>query len=477
MSNPHRNVCEAVVPNDLCVGCGLCAGICPVQVLEMQFNDRGEYIPVEYKGGCLPKCELCLQTCPFVDQQDNEDTLANRAFSHTGNIQHKPEIGYYLDTYVGYSRVGDHRENGASGGLATWFLETLLSQKIVDYVVSVTSNSGNPEKLFQFAVFDSIEAVRKASKSSYYPVEVSDVIRKILSQDARYVVVGLPCVIKGIRLAMRNNRRLRQRIVVLVGLVCGQTKSRFFTEYLATLCGGEPSELQEVHFREKDSSRPASDYAHQFIWNKNGEIVTRKVFWSEGIKNIWTHDYFKINACNYCDDLFAETADVVFMDAWLPKYKKDYKGHSLVINRNDNLTHIWSEAMNSDKVSLETISPDMVILSQDGVLNQKRSILEYRLYLAKKNGKITLRKRVKPSSHLNFPEKTLTKLKIQAQALSISVWRQHQNVMLFEHSMNRIRTQINIIHFGLLIHQTIKKGRLKFVLKTLLTRVFKKNNQ
>lgn len=31
-------------------------------------------------------------------------------------------------------------------------------------------------------------------------------------------------------------------------------------------------------------------------------------------------------ACNYCDDVFAECADVTCMDAWLPEYSQDHRG-------------------------------------------------------------------------------------------------------------------------------------------------------
>ena len=45
--------------------------------------------------------------------------------------------------------------------------------------------------------------------------------------------------------------------------------------------------------------------------------------------HLWHYQYFKHNACNFCDDVFGETADITFMDAWLPEYVRDYKGTSL----------------------------------------------------------------------------------------------------------------------------------------------------
>ena len=200
----YRNVCEAIVLNDLCVGCGLCASVCPRMVLDIRFNEFGEYNPVEHREGCLPDCDLCLQTCPFWRQADNEDTLARAVFEQVPDIQHRWETGYFSDCYVGHAE-SDLRMCRTSGGLGTWFLLKLLEEGVVDKVVSVVAHH-DPQKLFKFAVLDSADAVKQAARSTYYPVEMSEVLQYIWREDARYAVTGLPCFLKAIRLAMRKNR-------------------------------------------------------------------------------------------------------------------------------------------------------------------------------------------------------------------------------------------------------------------------------
>ena len=39
----------------------------------------------------------------------------------------------------------------------------------------------------------------------------------------------------------------------------------------------------------------------------------------------WEYGYFKYKACDFCDDIFAECADITVGDAWLSRYKKDGK--------------------------------------------------------------------------------------------------------------------------------------------------------
>ena len=466
--SPPRNVCESIVDKNLCIGCGVCAAVCPPSVLEMKFNIFGTYVPVEYKEGCLEKCDLCLRACPFTDQDDNEDTLAKAAFGQTAGISHTPELGYYLDCYVGYSTINNQRLNGASGGMATWFLEKLLSDGVVNKVVCVTPNSGDVEKLFHFDILDTAEAVRKCSKSCYYPVEISDVVSRILNEDGRYVIIGLPCLLKSLRLVMRKNKRLRQRIVVLVGLACGQTKSKFFVEYLASLLGGSQYPLREVKFRIKDPDRPASDYGIRLGWLELNELITRQIFWTEGISKAWTHDYFKPNSCNFCDDVFAETADVVFMDAWLPKYIEDYRGHSLIINRKEEFIKIFEDAKASENVNLETINKIEVIKSQKGTLRLKRQVMQYRLYLAEKAGLSTPQKRWTSAIDIGKQEQIITKLKMEIRERSFLLWAEEKNASKMDPILKWKNAQINLLTFLKRFVLMFREKRLSTALKKRL---------
>lgn len=475
MAKSYRNVCELVVPNDLCVGCGVCAGICPAGVLTMCFNEFGAYIPVEEKEGCLPKCDLCLRACPFTDQEDNEDTLAQAAFAQTLGIRHTPELGYYLDTYVGYSRVNSHREKGASGGLVTWFLETLLTRDMVDRVICVMPNPGDPQKLFRFAVLSSVGTIRDASRSCYYPVEMSGVIQEILSQEGQYAITGLPCFLKGLRLAMRKDRRLSRRIVALVGLVCGQTKTRLFAEYLCAACGGDPDNLVEIQFKLKDPTRSVMDYAHQFTWKDQDRLISRKMYWTEGIQNIWTRDYFKPNACNFCDDVFAETADVVFMDAWLSPYIYDSQGHSLVINRQAAFKSLWDEMLNADEINLAPISFSSVIQSQTNVLHNKRVLLQYRLYLARRAGQLVPRKRFGFQEKLTILERRLVRLKFDAREKSLIEWTQHQNPEKLRYALWRENYEIRFIRAWMRICKIFSVRRVISALTRRVNHLFRRN--
>jgi coenzyme F420 hydrogenase subunit beta len=393
---PETNICTEVVARDLCSGCGVCAGICPQKTLSMRWNTYGEYVAVDQYNRCSKNCDLCLQVCPFSAQVANEDEIGKELFSDIPRIQHRLETGYYLHSYVGYSSIQNHRLDGASGGLATWTLETLMEKGCADYAVCVSSNPER-DKLFQYVVCSTPEQIRSCAKSCYYPVELSEVIRHILSCDGRYAVVGLPCFIKSLRLAMQKNAILRRRIKYLLGLVCGQQKGKLFSEYVTALKGENPKNIFSVQFREKDPIRPASDYGLRYrCANEQGQHKEGTVFWTEGMGQAWCGRYFTLSACNYCDDIFAELADVVFMDAWLPEYKCDWRGTSIVLVRNSEIKELLEKGQAAKELALNPIEQEHVIQSQAGVVFNKRTLLGKRLTWAARNKRMEIQKRVPP---------------------------------------------------------------------------------
>jgi len=405
------SVITEVVRHDQCVGCGLCAALCPQEALEISWNQNGEYSPNEVVP-CTTECGLCLKICPFADNKENEDTIGKELYGRVPGNRHRPEIGYYLASYVGYAEK--YRLRSASGGVVTWLLEKLLTEDVVDHVICVAP-TGNPERLFSFTIFDTPEGMRIGAGSAYYPVEMSGVIKQVIDAPGRYAITGLPCFIKAIRLAQKKNIILRERIMVTVGLVCGQLKSRHFTDYIATFAE-VPGKVIRVCYRGKSPDHPASNFYFAFKTENNEE---RKIFWSEGIAEAWNNRWFTPNACNYCDDIFAECADVTCMDAWLPMYLNESRGTSFMLVRSPLVREMVEQG---DGIRLKSIPVERLVQSQLGVVTVKRQYLAYRLYLDQKSGYKVPMKRVAP----NIPKNPLLRheivLKEKMRVMSKDFW-------------------------------------------------------
>ena len=447
-------VIRDIVENNLCIGCGLCAATCPQHSLEMVWNPYGEYNPVAMRS-CDKECGVCLKTCPFADGNDNEDIIGKSLYGRIPEISHRLETGYFLDCYVGYAP--DTRERGSSGGMATWLFSTLLKKGIVDYVIAVIAND-DPDRLFKFTIFSNHEDVINSSGSAYYPVELSGVIREIQKRDGKCAVVGLPCFIKAIRLAAQKNKKLNEKIFVMVGLVCGQLKSKHFTGYISALSKVDGS-LRKVIFRGKSPQKPASNY---YFSSTNTKGVTGKIFWNEGVSDAWLNRWFTPNPCNYCDDIFAECADVTFMDAWLPEYVKHNQGTSIVLVRSQLVREVIFHGMTDNEVNLGPIMIEKVIQSQAGIIEIKRRHLAFQLYLGHQRSLKIPKKRVAPIKLSNpFLSKQIC-LKNQMQAISREIWDpREQNVELLNQKMQPfLAQQAKLNRFSRIFRLPIKAVRL-----------------
>lgn len=421
----------------------------------MNFNEFGEYQPVEIKAGCLPKCDLCLRGCPFWNQEDNEDTLAKTAFSDQPEINHRNEIGYYLKSYVGYSNMDDHRKNGASGGMTTWLLETLLLEGFVDHAICVTHNP-DPERLFKFSVLSIVKDIRGASRSCYYPVELSEVIDYVLQNEGRYAITGLPCFLKGLRLAMRHNRRLRERLIYLIGITCGQLQSKHFAEYLCLLKNGEPKYLTKVTFRVKDQNRPSSDFGFKFECS-DGRVKENEVYWSSGMGEIWHEGYFTPNACLYCDDIFAEVADVVFMDAWLPGYSSQPEGTNLLIVRSPRIAKLLEGGLSEDQITLNQIDIQKVIDSQMGVIHKKKNDLAFRISVQIRQKTYIPQKRLTGKYRYKIHEKIIYYLKQNIREKRRTIYSMNQGNIIINIEIRLYKLFLKISTESLFLISKIRK--------------------
>jgi coenzyme F420-reducing hydrogenase beta subunit len=356
--------------------------------LRIRFNTFGEYNPVREKE-CIKECGLCLKVCPFADGNENEDDLGKRLYGNTPAIRHRPETGYFLDSYIGYAP--DTRNRGSSGGMATWLLSTLLKRGIVDHIITVIPND-DPDQLFRFAILDTTDSVLRASGSVYYPVTLSDVLREIQNKPGKCAIIGVPCFIKAVRLAQKIHKNLRDQIVMCIGLICGQQKTQHYTSYIARHAGVK-GRVKKVYYRGKNPDYPTSNYYYSF---EDDSGNSENIFWNAGISEAWLNRWFTPNPCNYCDDVFAEGADAAFMDAWLPEYSEDRKGTNIFIVRSQKIHELIESAIKENGIRVDPIPIEKVMQSQAGVINIKRHYLAYQLYLGNQKGLKTPKKRIAP---------------------------------------------------------------------------------
>lgn len=406
MNDSFNELMNTVVKNDYCIGCGVCASLIGSPFV-MALDKEGKFSPLikedSFQGEDVKINPLLV--CPFSNSSKNETVVGKELFSKYQGIKNNKYIGYYTHNYAGYVKVGEYRKNGSSGGMGNWIAAQLLNHNLVDAIIHVRSDDSSNKQLFKYQISYSKTELSSGAKSKYYPIEMSQVIQLVKENKGRYALVGIPCFIKAIRLLAEQDEIIKNRIKFFIGLVCGHLKSDMFAKTIGWQLGIEPDNLTNIDFRKKIMGRAANDYGVEVRGlEKDENIIT-----SSPIKDLyttnWGHGLFKYNACEFCDDILAETADVTVGDAWLPEYSNDSMGTNIVTVRNPIIKKILED--NIDQIHIEEIHPKKIYKSQSSGIRHRRHGLAYRLYLKDQNNEWRPEKRVTPNNKLSLKRKNI----------------------------------------------------------------------
>lgn len=385
IASPDADAVDGV--STYCVGCGVCAYLDPAFRIIRNIDGCNQAV----LHGKPSNTATIRQACPFASTI-NEDDLGRELFGGQDGVQHDPYLGWFLDTFVGYVKTDGWRSRGSSGGFVSWIAATMLQEGMVDAVIHA-KDGPDPDHMYTYQISHTVDELTTGAKSKYYPVEMSEVLSYVREHDGKYLFVGIPCFVKAIRLLTRQDAVLNERIKYCVGLVCGHLKSDFFAKSEAWESGVPLDDIARVDFRHKTPGSPASDYAVEVRRTDGGDPVIKRT--AELSTTNWGLGYFKYNACDYCDDVLAETADVTFGDAWLPQYVDDGDGCNVIVVRNQDVQNLINR--HRDELVLHDSDAAEVYQSQAGGFRHRRQGLAYRLYVHKQRGEWTPTKRVNPS--------------------------------------------------------------------------------
>lgn len=469
MNGKINELFDTVIKNDYCIGCGACASL-EGSPLTIRLNEDGKYRAfLNEKKQIKEMKNNALAVCPFSNESKSETQIGKEVFGEFQNTSFNEYTGYYIKNYAGYVKEGEFRNQGSSGGMGNWIATQLLKNDLVDGIIHVKSvDSSNSDLLFEYQISYNQEELSAGSKSKYYPIEMSKVIQFVLENEGRYALIGIPCFIKSIRLLADQNERVKERVKYTIGLVCGHLKSDFFAKSIGWQIGIEPEKLSAIDFRKKLIDRSANDYGVEVQGEKDGHDVVLSSPTRDLYTTNWGHGLFKYNACEFCDDVLAETADITVGDAWLPEYSKDSMGTNMVIVRNPVIQKILEDNMDQ-AIHIEEISPEKVYQSQAGGFRHRRDGLAYRLYLKDQGNEWRPKKRVEPNGNIPSMRKKIYEKRIFLSHESFKAYKiakNENNFNAFIHHMDPIIKDYNRTVAPSVARRVL--GRMKREIKKLI---------
>lgn len=443
---------KAVVDNDMCIGCGLCAAQCKSDAIKMKMNQFGFYtanVDDSYEVD-----EDIINVCPFNpnpnDKVKTENEIAS-LFLNEAKKKHK-KIGHYINTYAGYSIK--HRLTSSSGGIATYTLIELMRRGEIQHVISVKTGSSTAH--YQYMISSSIDELTNAAKTKYYPVTLADALKNVTKLKGKIAIVGVACFIKAVRLAQVQDPIFNDKVGFLIGIICGGVKSAFFAEYLSSKAGVSANEFTQPEFRIKDIDSTASDYSYGCL-DKDKKQQTIKM---REVGDMWGTGLFKANACDYCDDVTTELADLSLGDAWLEPYSNDGRGTSVLVTRSNLAENIIKAGITNGELVIDDLPEEQFLASQQGSFNHRHDGLGYRIQLGKTPLNAIPPKRFTDIS-LSPLLKIVHRLRMATRQNSLLVWASKKESQNFDHQMLRslywLKIFTRISHYQRAIIRRLKK--------------------
>lgn len=348
-----RSVCE----NKLCHGCGVCAGLCPSNAVELRETNEGLYKPRIDEDKCT-NCGLCYKICSGWGV--NFEELNRKTFN---KIPQDPFLGNYLGTYVGQACDVNIHTQGTSGGITTALLLYALKEHIINGALVTVMEKLRP----RVVLARTPEEIIAAAKSKYCPVPLGIGLKEILKNKGKYALVGLPCHIQSLRKAEMVNPILISKFAFRLGIFCGHGVTHKGTEFLLTRIHVNPNEVLRITYR----TRGWPGGLEVELRNGEKKFMTHGKYWAA----FFGRFFFTPYRCTLCSDHLAELADISLGDAWLAEFREEKTGKSVILVRSTIGHEILKGAQQKKWVDLQEINPAKVIESQwDGIFFKKKNL-------------------------------------------------------------------------------------------------------
>lgn len=355
-----------IVDGGLCHRCGTCVGICPTGVLAV---DGDDYPRVKNLSACTD-CDLCVKVCPG----DEFDFLGLHKQFHGKEGNLSDTHGSFLDSAVAYSTEPFIREHSTSGGVVSAILCHLLETKQIDGAVCITSDGdqlwkGKP------IVARTKDEILGAMKSKYAITPTNSVFAELRQIPGKYAVVGLPCQMHGLQKAMALDARLKERVVVSIGLFChAAIEHEAFRVIWETLGDRTKGAKRFVSRIGKHPGAPHLEQADGTLYPIY--FGDRKGYKPSSLEvlNI-LYRLYTPERCMTCFDGLAEFADISVGDPWLPAPDSSvdwYKGWSFCLTRSERGREVYKSLIDAGKLHSVSVTAKEARSSNKLMATEKR---------------------------------------------------------------------------------------------------------
>lgn len=290
------NYTVANLPEELCMGCGICKGVCVNNAITYVRNKNGQYVPMLESNICN-NCGICYDVCPGKGIEERK--------LYAGMKQEFPEdmvIGNVRECFNAKIIDDELRKKCTSGGMITSIIAYLLDAQLYDVAFCVDKFNYDEQVCTKPKYnYNDLEGT---PQSRYVAVAHTEMIQYILNnRDKKVIIVGTGCVLAGVRTVIEKYH-LDSQNYLLLGLFCAMSLSYNMFDYFKLF---SKKKLEVLEFRTKENG--IYHYGNVRLVYEDGEER-----YLHAIQRGMLKQYMDIERCTYCTDLLATFADISFGD-------------------------------------------------------------------------------------------------------------------------------------------------------------------
>lgn len=347
---------ERVLRDDLCSGCGLCAGVAG-SAIEMSVTPPGYNRP-QIKGPVNAEAEAIIaDSCP-----------GSKVAPWRGDLPPSPYWGPAEVILTGHARDEKVRFASSSGGAITALLIFALESGLVDRVVQVDADPKFPTRN-RIVVSRTADQIISAAGSRYAASSPLASIVDELELSGCFAFVGKPCDISALRQLAKHDERVDRKIPLKLSFFCGGIPSHRGADNILTEMGLAGAEL--VSFRYRGNGWPGLAAARAV--NGRTAEMTYELSWGHHLSK---EVQFR---CKICPDAVGGAADIACADAWYggesgyPQFE-ELDGRSLIMVRSTVGRTLLDKAVAAGRLDVATLAEQEIILMQPAQARRKRLV-------------------------------------------------------------------------------------------------------
>ena len=316
-----------------CSGCGLCAGICPVNCLHI-YNGFGKID----EDKCI-RCGLCYFVCPRTYLPAR---VLNMTLEQTSEIKEYEKIGHFIEAYSARTKIKEISEICQDGGVSSTCLHYLFDKKKIDLALGakMSNTLWRPEPV----LLKNKEEILSTAGTKYVNNPNLQLLNQKELRDTKIAVVGVPCQMQALLKSKIYNIGFPtlNNIDYRIGIFCMES---FSYESILKIC-------QKLNVDVNDAKKMDINKGKFFVYTNKGEELNIPI---KEISHLGRED------CEMCYDLTSESADISIGSIGSPS------GWNTVLIRTEKGKELYEELIANNLIEskpIEDVKPGLPLLQR-----------------------------------------------------------------------------------------------------------------